>query len=65
VALEGDCKTPLAAHADRRGDRFRLRAFVSNPDGSRPREGSRELAWPANEDEARALGLELGATLKD
>jgi hydroxymethylbilane synthase len=64
VALEGDCKTPLAAYADRRGDRFRLRAFVANPDGSGMREDQRETAWPASEDEARALGLELGASLK-
>ena len=65
VALGGDCKTPLAAHAERHGDGLRLRAFVANPDGSRLREGSREVAWPATEDEARALGLALGATIKD
>jgi hydroxymethylbilane synthase len=64
VALQGDCKTPLAAHAERRGERLRLRAFAANPDGTAMRRGEREAAWPAREEDARALGLDLGAELR-
>ncbi len=35
IALEGDCKTPIAAYAERIDVRLHLRAFVSEPDGSR------------------------------
>jgi hydroxymethylbilane synthase len=64
LALGGDCKTPLGAHAERAGDALRLRAFVARPDGSALRTAERSGAWPATEDEAHALGLELGDALK-
>ncbi len=67
VALEGDCKTPLAAFADRAespdGPRLRLRAFVAHPDGTHFRSGERIIPWPTSDAEARALGLDLGAEL--
>jgi len=63
VALEGDCKTPIAAYAAREDGRLRLRAFVAEPDGSRLREADRMFTWPAGEDEAHALGLEMGRGL--
>ncbi len=62
-ALGGDCKTPLGAHAERVGGVFHLRAFIAKPDGSNYRHGERRVAPPANESEARALGLELGQSL--
>jgi hydroxymethylbilane synthase len=64
LALGGDCKTPLGAHAERNGDALRLRAFVARPDGSAVRANERSSPWPATEDEAHALGRELGDTLK-
>ncbi len=64
VALEGDCKTPIAAYGVRRGADLYLRAFVAEPDGSRYRTGERVLPWPASDDEARRVGLDLGAELK-
>jgi hydroxymethylbilane synthase len=67
VALEGDCRTPLGAFAQRStaaGPQLRLRAFVADPDGSRYRAGEETVAWPASDDEARALGEALGARLK-
>lgn len=68
VALEGDCRTPLAAFAERvpaaSGDALRLRAFVAEPDGKRLRRGEEPSPWPSTEDDARALGLELGERLK-
>ena len=67
VALEGDCKTPLAAFADRAdgatGARLRVRAFIARPDGSHFRRGERVVAWPSSDAEARAAGLDLGAEL--
>jgi hydroxymethylbilane synthase len=63
VALGGDCKTPMAAHAQRSGARLRLRAFVANPDGSSRRDGEREVPWPSSESEARDVGLGLGREL--
>ena len=63
VALEGDCKTPLGAHAERVGDTLRLRAFVARPDGGDLRRGERTSPWPGTEADAHALGLSLGNTL--
>jgi hydroxymethylbilane synthase len=64
IALEGDCKTPIAAHAERIDVRLRLRAFIADPDGSRLREADRTLPFPASEDEAHRIGLEVGHFLK-
>jgi hydroxymethylbilane synthase len=63
VALEGDCKTPIAAHAKRAGTSMRLRAFIANADGSNVRRGDRTVSWPKSEDEAAAIGRDLGAEL--
>jgi hydroxymethylbilane synthase len=63
VALEGDCKTPLAAYASRDNGRFVLRAFIAQPDGSRLRAGERAAPWPADEEEARRMGEDLGKEL--
>jgi hydroxymethylbilane synthase len=64
VALEGDCKTPLAAYAERAGASLRLRAFVAEADGSRLREADRTVAWPSSEDEAHRIGLDVGQELR-
>jgi hydroxymethylbilane synthase len=63
VALGGDCRTPLAAHAERRGDTLRLRAFVAHADSSGFREGERIAPWPPSEMLAMALGWSLGREL--
>jgi hydroxymethylbilane synthase len=64
IALEGDCKTPIAAYAERVDAELHLRAFVAEPDGSRRRAGERTVPWPAREADADALGRELGHALK-
>jgi hydroxymethylbilane synthase len=64
LALGGDCKTPLAAHADRVEGKMRLRAFVSDPDGGRMRRGERVVVWPADAREAGSLGEDLGRELE-
>jgi hydroxymethylbilane synthase len=60
AALDGSCRTPIAAFAQRQGaDRLRLRALIALPDGSRSLsdEESGDLG------DAAALGAELGRRL--
>jgi len=63
IALAGDCKTPLAAHAERKGGAMRVRAFVAEADGSRHRAAEREVPWPKAESEAHDVGLAIGRSL--
>jgi len=63
VALGGDCKTPLAAHATRSGSTLRLRAFIAAPDGTGLRSGEIMLPWPETEAQSRDLGRRLGESL--
>jgi hydroxymethylbilane synthase len=63
IALEGDCKTPIAAYAERSDERMRLRAFVSAPDGSRARRDEFSIPWPTSEQEAASAGASLGRRL--
>jgi hydroxymethylbilane synthase len=63
IALEGDCKTPIAAYAERSGESMQLYAFVSEPDGSRMRRGQRRVPWLTSEREAADIGLSLGHEL--
>jgi hydroxymethylbilane synthase len=64
IALGGDCKTPLAAYAERTGDMLRLRAFIAAPDGRKPRSAESTVSWPSTEEEAHEHGLALGRALK-
>lgn len=64
AAVEGSCKTPVAAYATRRGGEMWLRAMLAEPDGSRLRAGERRIAWPGGVDEAEGVGRDLGAALK-
>lgn len=64
IALEGDCRTPLGAFAEKVGEKMKLRAFVSDPDGTNLRRAEDAVAWPAEDDEARAVGLRVGGALK-
>ncbi len=64
IALGGDCRTPLAAFAERTGGALRLRAFVAAKDGSSPRRAEREGPWPETAAEAHAFGLALGRELR-
>ncbi len=63
IALGGDCKTPLGAHADRLDNRLRLRAFVAEIDGSRLRRAEDIVTWPTSEAQAHEFGLALGRKL--
>ena len=61
-ALEGDCKTPMAAYATAIGDDLELAAFVAEPDGSRLRRAKERTAWPSERD-AEAFGKIIGLRL--
>ncbi len=62
-AVEGNCQTPVAAFAERRGAELWLRAMLAEPDGSRLRSDELTCPWPSRDD-AERLGLELGEKLK-
>jgi hydroxymethylbilane synthase len=66
AALEGDCKTPLAAHAIRVGDErdeIDLHAFVAEPDGSRLRRAHERAPWPVSAEAAEAFGRNVALRL--
>jgi hydroxymethylbilane synthase len=63
VALGGDCRTPLAAYAERSAGGMRVRAFIAHPDGKNHRRDEREVPWPATERDAHDVGLTVGRAL--
>lgn len=63
-AVEGNCQTPVAAYAVREGAAMWLRAFLSEPDGSRPRRREVRIPWPENYEQAERIGRDLGAELR-
>jgi hydroxymethylbilane synthase len=64
VAVNGSCRTPVAAFAEREGDSMRLRAMLADPDGSRPRHGERRIPWPKSLEDAERAGRDLGDELR-
>jgi len=65
AVVEGDCKTPVAALAERRGSVLYLRAVLADPDGTRPRRDEAAAEWAFDGERAAALGRELGLRLKN
>lgn len=63
-AVEGDCKTPVAAFGERVGETLRLRAILAEPDGSRFRKEEVTAAFPTSQSAAFDLGRILGQRLK-
>jgi hydroxymethylbilane synthase len=64
LELEGDCKTPIAAHAVREGGEMRLRAYSARVDGTHYAAKESLFPWPAEAAEATARGRELARTLR-
>jgi len=64
TAVEGDCKTPVAAYAIREGQEMYLRGLLAETDGTRVRRSEVRVPWPKSLQEAHAVGLELGLQLK-
>jgi hydroxymethylbilane synthase len=65
AVVEGDCKTPVAALAERRGEALHLRAVLADQDGTRARRDEASAAWSFEPEAAAALGRELGLRLKN
>jgi hydroxymethylbilane synthase len=63
AALGADCRTPLAAHALRRGDAMHLRAWLARADGGAPSRGEALVGWPSGEEQAREIGEAVGAEM--
>jgi hydroxymethylbilane synthase len=63
LAINGNCTTPVAAFGLRQGDSLFLRAFLAEPDGSRPRSVETTLPFPDSTDAAAEIGRRLGAQL--
>jgi len=60
AALEGSCRTPIAAHAILKEDRLHLRARMLSPDGRQCYEATRE-SLPAD---AAAMGRDAGMEIR-
>lgn len=65
TAVEGDCKTPVAAFGVREGDKLYLRGLLSEPDGARLRRAECRVPFPVSDSAATEVGLLLGQRLKD
>jgi hydroxymethylbilane synthase len=66
IALDGDCKTPIAAYATRSADgaSLELQVMVADPDGSHVRRRESATPWPATREDAEAFGREVGGALR-
>lgn len=68
IALEGDCKTPIAAYGERIGNgdsvSLHLRAFISDPDGKNLRRAEETVPWPASDEAAQDFGARIGRSLR-
>lgn len=64
LAVDGNCRLPVAAFAVRAGEEMWLRGLLAEPDGTHLRRGERRAAWPKDAAEAEAIGRDLGAELK-
>jgi hydroxymethylbilane synthase len=64
LAINGNCTTPVGAYGVRRGDALFLRAFLAEPDGSRPRSAETTVPFPSNAEAAAEIGSKLGARLR-
>lgn len=63
-AINGNCTTPVAAFALRRGTEMYLRAFLAEPDGSRPRRAEVTTPFPDSAELASEIGQRLGLELR-
>ncbi len=54
AAVDGSCRLPVAAYAERRGEAIVLRGMLADPDGSNVRHGERRAAFPTGRSRGRA-----------
>jgi hydroxymethylbilane synthase len=62
AALDGSCRTPIAAHAHKVGDKLEFRGLIASLDGKEILETSREGEWSF--ESGQAIGADAGAELK-
>jgi len=65
AAVEGDCRTPVAAYAEKRGSRLELRALLANPDGSHLRRRDGAIDWSEDQVAVAEWAHDLGLQLKN
>lgn len=65
TAVEGDCKTPVAAYAVRQGADLHLRALLASTDGEHLRRREVRVRFPESSGESAEIGLALGRTLRE
>jgi len=63
AAVDGNCRTPVAAYAVHDGADMWLRGLLADPDGTRVRTGERRMPWSLDRAEAERMGRDLGAEL--
>ncbi len=63
--VSGDCRTPVAAYAERQQDRLWLRGFLAEEDCSRGRRRELWVPWPTSQEAAIEAGTRLGQMLQD
>jgi hydroxymethylbilane synthase len=63
-AINGNCTTPVGAFGQRLGAELYLRAFLAEPDGSRPRRAEVRLPFPESAEAAGEIGQRLGLELR-
>ncbi|MBI5537228.1 MAG: hydroxymethylbilane synthase [Deltaproteobacteria bacterium] len=65
IEVEGNCRTPIAAHARRAEDgTMLLVAMLAEPDGSNLRFVEQAAPWPTTEQQAGLLGRSVGSKLR-
>ncbi len=64
TAVDGNCRTPIAAFAEKIGETLRLRALLAEPDGTHMRSLERSCPWPGAPAEAERFGSAVGEELR-
>jgi hydroxymethylbilane synthase len=62
AALDGSCRTPIAAYAHKVGDKLEFRGLIASLDGKEILETSKSGEWSF--ESGQAIGTEAGAELK-
>lgn len=65
AAVEGDCKTPVAAYAVRDGEQIWLRALLARPDQTGLQRMEAREKFPLDWQSAEAFGARLGHALRE
>jgi hydroxymethylbilane synthase len=64
MELEGDCKTPIGAFAERVEAGLRIRAMIAAPDGTGRRVVDQVVAYPPSDEAAEAAGRDVAKAIR-